>query len=998
MNKIRKRRQKKSMMKKTTLREIRQSFGRFFAILAIVALGVGFFAGLKVTRETMVDTVDTYLTEENFYDLRLVSTLGFEKEDVEAFEKEADVAAAEGAYNADILFTDETGTEGVLKVHSIEDSMNGIQVISGRMPESAEECVVDANRFGTNQIGEKITFSSSNEEDTLDLFTSHTYTIVGIVRSSYYMNFERGTTSLGTGTVSGFMYVPQESFDSDYYTEVFIRFHPCGGIYTDAYDDYMEEKEDEWDTICARQVDRRYQDILQEANDKVSDARQELAEQKEDAEAELADARITLEEADKQIADGQMELEDVRKELAAQQNTLNAQKEQLAEQRSTLETQTATLDQARPILGEAAYTVQAAQLQAGMAQIEQAQAQLDTGQTQLDTATNTLADKEQELTDARQEAEDGWQEYEDSKAEFEGKIVDAEAEIADAEEEIAGIEEPDYFVLDRYTNVGYSCFESDSAIVDGIANVFPIFFFMVAALVCITTMNRMVEEQRGQIGVLKALGYGEATIMSKYVFYSGSAAMAGAILGFLGGTWLFPQVIWQAYGMMYNLSDLTYVFDSGLALISIIVSLLCSVGATLFSCYYELNSVPADLMRPKAPRAGKRILLEYMPAIWGRLKFLHKVSLRNIFRYKRRFFMMIIGISGCTALLVTGLGVRDSVMGLPEDQFGTIQIYDCAVTFRDGQNITEETSFTKETANWSEEYLYLSEQSVNLVSQDKTKAINLIVMDADQENGQLQDFINLHTVKKEAINYPGQNQAVISHKIADTYHLRVGDEILLRDDQMKELTVTISGIFENYVYNYVYINEATYTEQMGEAPDYNAAYLNFGEDVDAHQASAALMKLNSVSAVTVSTDTRERFGSMMNSLNYVVLLVIGSAAFLAFIVLYNLSNINITERIREIATIKVLGFYKKETGSYVFRENLILTGIGGACGLILGTGLHRFVMSQINVDMVAFHVQVRPVSYLLSMVLTFAFAWMINLLMTYKLEKINMAESLKSVD
>lgn len=995
---------KRSMMKRTTLREIRQSFGRFFAILAIVALGVGFFSGLKVTRETMVATVNEYLREEHFYDLRLLSTMGFEQDDVEAFSGQEDVAAVAGGYNADILYIDKKGNESVLKVHSILDDMNGIQLTYGRMPQKADECVVDSNLFTSEQLGEKIKFSTNNEEDTLDLFAYDEYTIVGIARSTYYMNFERGTTSLGTGTVAGFLYLPDDGFSSEYFTEIFVRFNQDYGIYSKEYDDFIEDKTNQWETICEAQVEQRYQDILQEANDKIADAKQELADQEKEAEEELVDALNTLEDADTQIADGETEIADAKKDLDDKQALLNTQKEQLEAQKvqlaTQLELQKAQLEAgiAQGQLTAAQAELAQAQLAAAQAQLADAQAQMDTAQAQINTARQTIEDKEQELVDAKQEAEDGWQEYRDSKAEFDTKIADANAEIADAEAEVADIEEPDSYVLDRYTNIGYSCFESDSSIVDGIANVFPIFFFLVAALVCITTMNRMVEEQRGQIGVLKALGYGEATIMSKYVFYSGSAAILGAVLGFVGGTWLFPRVIWTAYGIMYNLTNLLYVFNWELAAISIVVALLCSVGTTVFSCYYELHSVPADLMRPKAPKAGKRIFLEKITFIWKKLKFLHKVSLRNIFRYKRRFFMMIIGISGCTALLVTGLGIRDSVTGLPKDQFGSIQIYDAAVTFKKGQNVEADTEFTEAAAQWVQEYNYLSEQSVNLVTAGKTKSVNLIVMDQSGMQQNLNQFVQLHTTKDEAIQYPGDNQAVISHKLANTYRIKVGDEILLRNDEMQEIRATVSGIFENFVYNFAYINEETYTAQMKEAPSFNAAYVNVGEETDIHQASAALMKLNAVSAVTVNEDVKERFSSMMKSLDYVVLLVIASAAFLAFIVLYNLSNINITERIREIATIKVLGFYKNETVSYVFRENLILTAIGGAVGLPLGTWLHRFVMSQINVDMVAFDVQVRPASYLLSLLFTFVFAWLINLFMSGKLDKINMAESLKSVD
>lgn len=832
----------KSMIRKTTLREIKQSFGRYLAIFAIVALGVGFFAGLKVAKEAMVYSVDQYLKETEFYDLRLLSTLGFEKKDVEAFGNEEDVKAAEGAVSADVLYISQDGNEGVVKVHSITNDINKLVVKAGRMPENALECVVDSNLYTEEAIGTTITFSENNSEETKDLFPQMKYTIVGIVQSPYYMNFERGNTSIGNGKISGFLYLPEDAFDCNYYTEVFIKLHQDLQIYSADYEDYMETASDTWDTICEERVNKRYQEIL----------------------------------------------EDAQRELAA-------------------------------------------------------------------------AGKE------------------------------------DVGKELLGIEEPEYYVLTRDTNVGYVCFESDSSIVEGIANVFPIFFFLVAALICITTMNRMVEEQRTQIGVLKALGYGEGTIMGKYMFYSGSGAVCGCILGFFAGTYVFPLVIWKTYDIMYNTCELSYVFNGGILAVSLVVSLLCSIGTTWLSCRYELFSAAAKLMRPKAPKAGKRILLEKIPFLWSRLKFLQKVSIRNLFRYKKRFFMMVIGISGCTALLVTGFGIKDSIADVAGQQFEEIQIFDLNISLKEEMDTDtdEENSFTRLLETWGDGYCQVHESSMDVVGTDETKTVNLVIMKDDEQIG---DYVSLHTAQNEAVAYPQKDEAVISNSVADLFHLKTGDSITLRDNEYKEIELKVSGIFENFVYNYVYINRETYMEHYETEPEYKTLYMNVKDGKDIHEASAALMDYDRVSAVTVNADTMERFDTMMKSLNYIVLLIIICAGSLAFIVLYNLTNINITERIREIATVKVLGFYRNETASYVFRENIVLTAIGALLGLGLGRLLHAFVMSQIQIDMVSFDVHVKPASYVYSLLFTFGFTVIVNLFMSYKLEKIDMAESLKSVD
>ncbi len=999
----------KSMMKKTTLREIRESLGRYLAIMAIVALGVGLFAGLKITKTVMVGSADAFWQAQQLYDYRLVSTLGFEEEDVQALAQKADVRAVQGAMEADVLYTDEQGNDKVLKAHSILENINMLETVAGRLPESDTECVVDDHLYGEEVIGSKIVLSGDNDQDDLDSFRYTEYTIVGTVRSPLYVQFERGTTSLGNGSVSGFVYLLPEGFATDYYTDIYVKFEEDAQVYSDEYDAYMDEREAQWETYCEEQGERRYQSIMTEAEEELADAEQELADEKAEAEVELADAKQELTDAEKEIADGEKKLEDGEQELADNKEVIAQKERELADARAALEAQEAELASQEEALagmmqGQAAgmqYQMPAdmarQQLEAGKAQIEEGEAELRKARGQIRDAGEEIEESRQELADARQEVEDGWQEYNDAKAEFDEKIADAEQKLADARAEIADIEKPDTYVLGRETNTGYVCFESDSSIVEGIANVFPVFFFLVAALVCMTTMNRMVEEQRTQIGVLKALGYGEARIMGKYLFYSGSAAFTGCVAGYLAGIRLFPLVIWQAYGVMYRFGGIVYAFDWATAVLCLAVSLLCSMGTTWASCRHELREVAAELMRPKSPKAGKRIFLEWIPFIWNRMKFLHKVSVRNIIRYKRRFLMMVIGISGCTALLLTGFAIRDSVTTVADRQFEEIQTYAVGVTLKDGVT-KEDLSLLEEldqiVADNGGDYGLAVETSMDLETADGIKSVKLIAAAEPELFGA---YFDLHTPAGEPIAYPQAGEVVICNKLSERYRIRAGDTITLFNEDREELQAVVSGVCENYIYNYVYVNEETYRKATGET-GYQSAYVNLPEEADVYVVGASLMKAEHVTAVAVNRDMLLRVSRMMTSMNYIVFVIIACAGALAFIVLYNLNNINITERIREIATIKVLGFYKKETATYVFRENTVLTGIGCAVGLVLGRLLHIYVMHEVDIDMMSFDVHVEPVSYLLSILLTFVFTWLINRIMSGKLDKINMAESLKSVD
>lgn len=1030
-------------MWKTTYREIRQSFGRYAAILAIVALGVGFFVGLMVVTPAMVRNGGRYLNSHDLYDLRLLSTLGFEKDSVDAFTGREDIKAVEGAVSSDFLAVDESGKSRVLVAQTLLKVQNQVELKEGRLPEAADEIVVDSSLFSKDDIGKTIQVSDENPEETADLFAYDVYTIVGIADASYYINYQRGSTTLGTGRVSGFVYMLPDGFDTDYYTEIFVRLDQNDRIYSDVYKKKIEDLKTWAEPIAEQEAQNRYDSLKADAQQKVDDAQKELRDQTADARTDLEEAKQKLTDGQKELADGKEQIADAKKQLqqakqtlAQKQTELNNGRAQLVDGRSQLEAGQVQLDSARAQLNAAIAAAQSAGSQAGAEsgvsgsaavslaqqlaqldaqqaaldaqrnQLESSEAELTAGEKQLAAAKRELSsqeeqlnEQEQKLADAEKELADGQKEYEDGLQTLDEKTADAKEEIADAQKQIDEIQEPDVYVLGRDTNIGYASYENDSTIVAGIAKVLPFFFFLVAALVCMTTMNRMVEEQRTQIGVLKALGYSEARIMGKYLFYAGSAAGIGSVIGFLIGSTIFPTVIWNAYKIMYHMGDYELMFDPGLAVASLAVALLCSVGVTWLTCRYELMSTAANLIRPKSPKSGRRVWLEHIPLLWNHMSFLAKVSVRNVFRYKQRFFMMVIGIGGCTALLVTGYGIKDTIADIADMQYEEVQLYDMSATLKEGYPDADAADFSELTgalSESSEDWMPFCEISMDLTGRSGVKTANVVI---PQDTGAAQEYIRLRTEEGEDIPWPGEEEAVISAKLARKCGIRVGDTVTLRTEDGEKLKVKVTALSRNYIYNYVYISPETWELDNGSDPVYKSIYIHASEGAQENrELSEKLLACDVVSAVAVNADMLSQINKMMGSLDAVVLLVILCAGALAFIVIYNLTNINITERIREIATIKVLGFRPKETAAYVFRENVVLTALGTIVGLGAGICLHRFVIANIDVDMVTFQPRVLPFSFVKSILLTFVFMVIVDVVMYLKLERINMAESLKSVE
>lgn len=1083
----------RTAFQKNIFRTIRKSLGRYMAIFAIIALGVGFFTGLKASKPAMLKTGQEYVREQKLYDYRLISTWGFDEAEVEKIAALAGIKTAEGGFWEDFIYMDESGNESCLKALSITEQVNGLKVMAGRMPEKANECVLDDYRYPDSMIGKEITISKGNPKETKDSFIYDTYTVTGMVRSPMYLNMERGTTTIGNGKIEGFVYIPPEGFSYDYYKEVYVQSEVDSPAFTEKYQDEIDDLTDAVENGTVAVIDERYRKEIKDAQKEIDKGKQELSDETAKAEQELINARTELENGEQELADGKQKLAEARDTLEKKEQELTDGEAELregeaafAEAESTLidgeaaladgETQykqglteyqsglseyqkgkkqleknragyqqakqgkaqmEAMMDEAvlaenpdylalkgaveefeaneallkntktkldgakkkltenrtRLDISKQELSVGRTELEANRVKLAESRTQIEDGKRQLADGKSELAKAGKEIQENEQKLADGWKEYEDGKAELAEETRKAQKEIDDAQEELADVEEPKVYVLDRSTNVGYASFEGDIDIVEAVAKIFPVFFFLIAALVCSTTMTRMVDDERTQIGTLRALGYTKSAILAKYMIYSGSAAGLGAAIGYLVGSRLFPKTIWTAYGMLYGFSDLVLVDSAGLFLVSLLVSLLCSMGTTFAACRLELSHAPAELIRPKSPSAGKRIFLEKIPFVWKRLKFLHKVSARNVFRFKKRMFMMILGIAGCTSLVIAGFGVKDSVSNIVNNQYDKIMTYDISATYTKAVTDATLAEIKKQFADEITGKAVLQQTAVEAPFAEGSKTVTLMVS-GDEAITQCVDF----HLSDEQVKLPGKGEILIDKRLAKVLSAEIGDEITLKIGETLTKPMRVAGIFENYTYYFAYVTAETFEEYFGENYEPKTIYISLAEGADQYRIASYLSDMKNASNMMVVSDMRVRVQNTMGSMNYIVALIIACAAALAFIVLFNLGNINISERVREIATLKVLGFYPRETGAYVFRENMVLSLMGIAAGIPLGILLHRFVMIQIAIDMVSFEIQIKPISFLYSVAAVLGFTVCVDLIMRQKINRIHMAESLKSIE
>ena len=732
--------------------------------------------------------------------------------------------------------------------------------------------------------------------------------------------------------------------------------------------------------------------------------------------SQIEEQEETLFGTEAQLNAGQEELDKGKKELEAKKTELSAAKEEITANQATLDDGQSQLDSARAQLssGQQQLEEKQAQLNAGQAEIQANTEKLTSSQAELDASEQKLLDGEKEireneqklkdakkdLEDAKKKLSDGKKEYQDGKKEADDKIAEAQQKIDDAQKEVDDIETPEWIITDRNDLPEYSDFGDNAERLKNIGKVFPMIFFLVAALISLTTMTRMVEEQRTQIGTMKALGYGKAAIASKYLSYAFLATVGGSIVGVLFGEKVFPFIIIQAYGIMYwNIGDYMLLdYEMSYALIASGAAVICTMGATLFSCVKTLAETPASLMRPPAPKEGKRILIERIDFIWKHLSFSWKSSMRNLFRYKKRLFMTIFGIAGSMGLMLVGFGLYDSIMDIAILQYDQIQHYDAMVINDEDATDSQERDLLKFLDGNSEIDHYTRVQLTKMTAPKEKGNVSVYVyVPENLEN--FKEDVTLRDRKSHEQYELTDDGAVICEKTASLMGVKAGDEITLEKDNRK-YKVKITAVTENYMGHYVYMTPSCYEKTFGEKPEYSSTVYTMKEDAgsDLETIGNEVLKYPAALSISYTSSTAGQVERMLGSLGAVIWVLIISAGMLAFVVLYNLNNINITERQRELATLKVLGFYDGEVSQYVFRENILLSFIGILAGAVFGIFLHRYVITTVEVDAVMFGRNIKPISFVYSGIITFGFSMFVNMVMHFKLKKIDMVESLKSVE
>lgn len=1208
----------KNAMQKDFWREIKHTRSRFFSIMILVALSVAFLSGLKATAPDMKRTGDDYLDSLHLADIQVLSTLGLTDEDIAALRAQDKVEDAEGEYVID-AFASSDSLDAVVKVLSLTGrGINEVLLRDGRMPERADECVVEENMLSLMSISIGDTITLTPGDDLSDALAQDTYTVVGTVRSPVYLAVERGTSTLGSGTVKAYLYLPREAFTLDYYTAAYVRVSGAAemtAFYSD-YDDYIDAVIDELEPFGDARAQLRHDDLVDEATEKLDDAQKELDDAKAeadeklgDAQKELNDARRKLDDGWKDYYDGQQELKDARvelddakielddgemqylngmeeyedaldeyekgraeyedglaqyedgvkelesgeKELAAGRRQLESGERQLNslaktvtdalagsgspyegapeklledlgrgdsaaiaatdgalggmraqltggiaqtqskidEMQDQLVTVNTAIDQlsqippeymtpeqeqmlaeaqaAKPQLEAGIATAQAtkaeleenlsqlnsisasslaaskrelddgwdeyyageAELDAGRKELRDAKMELDDAKAQLDDAPAQLADAKKELSDARKKLDDGWKdyydgeaqyadgikelsdayteltdgerdyrkglrEYADGKAEADEKIADAQEKITDARRKVADIDSCEWYIFSRSYNPGYTGFGQDADRMANLASVLPIIFFLVAALVCLTTMTRMVEEQRVQIGALKALGYSRLSISWKYIGYGLLPSLVGGVLGLVIGYILFPKMIFTAYQIMYQMPDIELHAYTDISLFSVLAAVACTTVATLWACLATLRETPASLMRPRTPKAGKRVFLEYIKPLWRRMSFIHKVTARNLFRYQKRFWMTVIGIGGCTALIIAGFGMRSSLLFTMSRQYDELFHYSAQVTLADNALPEERAAVEDFLAGDSRvvNYIPCAASSATVVTPSYSTTAYVEVMASDE----IGKVVDLFDYKSGDPITMGDEGVYIDQKLSELLKVSVGDTFFLDGDVRGD--VTVAGIYEHYTGHFIYMTPGYYENALHADGEPNAYLLNFTSD-DTDTCNAVFEKLLDMSGVATTSrmrDTQDTYMHSMERVDFVVVIIILAAAALAMVVLFNLSNINITERQRELATIKLLGFYDGEVSAYVYRENIVLTVFGILMGCFMGHWLHIYLVRSTEIDLMMFGRQTAPSAYVYAAILTALFSLLVNVLAHFRMKKIDMVESLKSAE
>ena len=1030
----------KKVLLKDTFKEIKKTYKRFISIILMALLGVGFFVGIKGTSPNMKYRLEQYFNEKNVFELRVVSTLGSTEDDLKIIKSVKGVKDAYGVYDQDAIY-EKDNTEYIINVMQYEPGINEVNLLAGRMPKAADECVIEeafARKLNV-VIGDFIKLNLQRDSETKGHYQNSELKVVGIITSPLYISQERGNSNLGSGKVDYYLYLNGSNITADFYTSVYLILENSG--MEDAVKDALAK-------LAPVNTQLRYEKLVDETLAKIEDSEAILSKEKKQAEREIKEAEQKLKTAEQKINAGKKELNAGKKqatkelqkaktELFANEKKYNDEKviaqnalKQLNLEKTNLEKQLASIikeinereseyasaDAATQLVLEGVikqFNIQKEQVKSGLDLVEKnitkISKQLTDGKAALDAAKKTLTQEEvktknkfkkveRDLNTAEVVLIKGQRKLSQSKQDFFKQIGDAELKLADAKTEVTHLKNPKWHILNRREgNAGYAALTQDADSINNISKVFPVMFFVVAALMSLTSMTRMIDEQRTGIGTLKALGYSKLQISSKYLIYAISATVIGSLLGTVLGYKIIPPIILDAYGVLYDLPARLIVYDGALIITGLLVALICIGGGAFYASYRKMRYVPAQLMRPKAPKPGKRVFLERINFIWKRLTFSQKVTIRNIFRYKKRFMMTIIGITGATALILVGFGIKNSVSKVVYMQYEKIYQHQMMLGLKAAKSLENSPINELLTTNAVVKDILKAElQTIKIVKNEDSKDVQLMVF---SEPNKVNDFITLRNSKTKKPYLLTGNGVIITERVAKMLNIKTGETITIENDIGETKQVNVIGITEHYVSHYLYMSEGLFEELYGKC-DLNTVLVKTSEGAEAAKGTLGkeLLKQSDVSYVTIYSGSVETLAKAIEMMDLVVVVLIVSAGILTLVVLYNLSNVNISERTRELATLKVLGFYDNEVNKYISREMLILTSIGIVTGLLAGYFLTIYILHTVELEFLMFPSIIEPVSYLYAVLIVVVFTVLINIIAHFTLKKISMIDSLKSVE
>lgn len=1004
----------KNKLFKNSLSKLKRNYSRFLSLLVIIAVGTAFFTGINASSPDINSSTDSWYDQNSFMDFKLASTMGFTNEDVEAIRNLEGTELVVPSYSMDYISDGRT-----IRVHALETNINKPNLKKGRLPVRENECLADSRNY---KVGDKIIL----EEGSNDILKEKSYKVTGTVDSVLYLFKDYGITSLGNGKIHSYIFIPKENFTSPYYTEIFIKADNAteAMIYSDEYKEITGSLENKLSAIKGQREKIGFETFLSTYREKLDKAEKELTAEKEKgllqlqaAKSELDKGYINLQkgrsllkssqllldktivEKEKEFAAGKKNIEDGRKSLLAELLAMGITESQLSASITEDQNKLATLDSTSQEYADLVKLIEAKVLvQESLSSLKQQETIIDQGiatfNSEIEKSRTELNKQYSLLNENQEKISKGYREYYSNLALFNKKIEDGETRLKKERSSLEEIKKPEWYILDRNDFPGYASLREDTRKVTLIAGILPLFFILIVALMSQNTMTRMIEEERGEIGTLTSLGYSRRQILSTYIIYVTVASLAGIMSGFFIGSYLIPYIIYTTYAANYLLPKLIIGYDYKTLILATLLTLALMTGVTIKAGMKELKEKPAQLMRPAPLKKGKTILLERATFIWQRLSFTWKVTMRNIFRYKKRVYMTIIGIAGCTALLLTGFGIKDSISGISNRQYNDILHYDSLIILKNPEKQLDQDLSEILNAQQIKEPLLLRQETYTSKISDKELEVSLIVPENEKK---LERYFKLKDMKSHKKIELEEDSVVITRKLSELTEKVKGDFIDITDSKGEKHRIKITAVADNYVQHYIYMGRSSYAEYIGENDGYNIIASSH-DSKDQSLMAENLLKDGRIAAVNFTTDNLKTFNGLLASLNNIIVMIIAFASVLALMVLFNLTSINISERKREIATLKVLGFQDGEVSNYIYRETFLLTLISIVTGLVGGIFLHRLVIGIIEVDSTVFQRNIDPLSFLYCFLITIFFTVVIQIWTFNKLKKIDMIDSLKSVE